>query len=59
MFKKERGHIVTIASVAGIIGSNRLVDYCASKFAAVGFHESLETEIRVQFSKININKKLN
>ena len=36
------GHIVTLASVAGLIGSARLTDYSASKFAAVGFHEALQ-----------------
>ena len=40
------GHIVTLASVAGLIGSARLTDYSASKFAAVGFHEALRAELR-------------
>jgi short-subunit dehydrogenase len=39
------GHIVTIASVAGTVGVNGLVDYCASKFGAVGFDESLRMEL--------------
>jgi all-trans-retinol dehydrogenase (NAD+) len=37
---------VTIASAAGIVGTSRLVDYCASKHAAVGFDESLRLELR-------------
>lgn len=41
MREKNCGHIVTIASMAGLTGAARLVDYCASKFAAVGFMESL------------------
>jgi len=32
--------------LAGCFGVNKLSDYCASKFAAVGFQESLESEIR-------------
>jgi len=39
---------VTIASLAGLFGTNRLVDYCASKFAAVGFDEALKNEIKVK-----------
>lgn len=45
MIEKNHGHIVTIASVAGFIGVNGLADYCASKFGAVGFDESLRMEL--------------
>ena len=47
MIMQDSGHIVTVASLAGITGCDRLVDYCASKFAAVGFDESLRTELAV------------
>jgi len=40
------GHIVTIASASGYIGVARLADYAASKWAAVGFDESLRAELR-------------
>jgi all-trans-retinol dehydrogenase (NAD+) len=46
MIAANRGHVVTIASAAGVIGVARLADYCASKFAAVGFDESLRAELR-------------
>ncbi|KAK7502845.1 hypothetical protein BaRGS_00005794 [Batillaria attramentaria] len=39
------GHIVSIASSAGLFGVAGLADYCASKFAAVGFDESLRFEL--------------
>jgi all-trans-retinol dehydrogenase (NAD+) len=45
MLKRNHGHVVTVASAAGITGVNGLVDYCASKFAAVGFDESLRAEL--------------
>lgn len=51
MIKQNSGHIVTIASLAGIHGSNYLVDYSASKFAAVGFDESLRIELAVSSFK--------
>ena len=41
MIEKNAGHIVSIASGAGLFGIPYLTDYCASKFAAVGFDESL------------------
>ena len=46
MLKAGKGHIVTVASVAGLAGTSRLVDYTASKFAAVGFDESLRMELK-------------
>jgi len=46
MIEQQRGHIVTIASAAGIAGSANLTDYCASKHAAVGFDEALRVELR-------------
>ncbi len=45
MLAKNEGHIVTIASAAGLIGVSGLADYCASKFGAVGFDESLRMEL--------------
>lgn len=41
MLDNNYGHIVTIASGAGLTGASGLVDYCSSKFAAVGLHEAL------------------
>lgn len=46
MVKRNRGHIVTVASAAGLVGVSKLADYCASKFAAVGFDESLRVEMK-------------
>jgi all-trans-retinol dehydrogenase (NAD+) len=46
MVAADAGHIVTIASAAGTIGVAGLADYCASKWAAVGFDESLRVELR-------------
>lgn len=46
MLERRRGHIVTIASAGGLAGTARLVDYCASKHAAVGFDESLRLELK-------------
>jgi all-trans-retinol dehydrogenase (NAD+) len=48
MIRSNTGHIVTIASAGGIVGSARLVDYSASKFAAFGFDEALRAELKKQ-----------
>lgn len=45
MLEKNSGHIVSIASSAGLFGVTGLADYCASKHAAVGFDESLRYEL--------------
>jgi len=52
MLARDRGHVVTIASAAGIVGTSRLVDSCASKHAAVGFDESLRLELKRLGSRV-------
>ncbi len=46
MIERRKGHLVTIASASGLIGVPKLSDYGASKWAAVGFDESLRMELR-------------
>lgn len=46
MLQRDRGHVVTMASAAGLVGVARQTDYSASKHAAVGFMESLRAELR-------------
>lgn len=46
MMESNRGHIVTVASVAGLLGTYGCTDYSATKFACVGFHEALYTELK-------------
>ncbi|XP_035226480.1 short-chain dehydrogenase/reductase family 16C member 6-like [Stegodyphus dumicola] len=48
MIKKNHGHLVSIASLAGLGGMPQLTDYCASKFAAVGLMESLYVELHAE-----------
>merc|ERR1712200_82064 len=44
----KKGHIVNVASLAGHSGMSKLVDYCSSKFAAVGIDDALRVELHVQ-----------
>ncbi|XP_074604368.1 short-chain dehydrogenase/reductase family 16C member 6-like [Brevipalpus obovatus] len=46
MRETNHGHIITISSVAALCGVGQLTDYCGSKFAANGFHESLWLETK-------------
>lgn len=45
MLERGGGHVVTIASAAGIAAAPRLTDYSASKSAAIGFDEALRLEL--------------
>ncbi|EDV19359.1 Epidermal retinol dehydrogenase 2 [Trichoplax sp. H2] len=53
MLENNEGHIVTIASAAGLLGVSQLVDYSASKHGAIGFDESLRHELTDMHSGIN------
>jgi len=45
MLEKNHGHIISLASTAGLFGNPNMADYCASKFGAVGFMEALRAEL--------------
>ena len=45
MLERKSGAIVNVASIAGIMGYAGMGGYCASKFALVGFTESLRDEV--------------
>lgn len=46
MIESNRGHIVALSSMAGIMGFQNLVPYCASKFAVRGLQEAMSEELR-------------
>lgn len=46
MIKRNEGHIVMIASAAGLLGVPGMAVYSATKHAVVGFAESLRLELR-------------
>lgn len=52
MLERDHGTIATIASAAGLAGVARQTDYSASKWAAVGFTESLRAELRADSSAV-------
>jgi len=54
MIMKNRGHIVALSSMAGVIGLPNLVPYCGSKFAVRGIMEALGEELRADPRKLHI-----
>jgi all-trans-retinol dehydrogenase (NAD+) len=46
MMKRNEGHIVNIASAMGLTGVPRMGEYVASKFAIVGFTDTLRMELK-------------
>jgi all-trans-retinol dehydrogenase (NAD+) len=49
MVTNNHGMVVTVASLAAYVTAPRLVDYAASKAAALAFHEGLQAEIATVF----------
>ena len=45
MLERNSGSIVAVSSMAGLVGTANLNDYCASKHAVVGLMESLAGQI--------------
>ncbi|ERI10140.1 SDR family oxidoreductase [Aneurinibacillus aneurinilyticus] len=56
MLKQKSGHIVNVASVAGKLATPKSSGYSASKFAVIGFTQSLRQELKgsgVSVSSVN------
>ena len=51
LLRSSDGHIVNIASASGYIGLPYGASYAASKWAVIGFSESLRLELRLQNAK--------
>ena len=52
MIQRNSGHIVNISSVASLTPAMKMSEFCASKAALSGFHNTLRLEIK--FLKYNI-----
>jgi NAD(P)-dependent dehydrogenase (short-subunit alcohol dehydrogenase family) len=49
LLKQKQGHIVTVSSAMGLTGVSAMSDYCASKHALFGLHESLRAELDFKY----------
>jgi len=55
MISINKGHIVSLSSMAGVTGAPNLVPYCSSKFAVKGFMDALFLEMRASRPDTNIS----
>jgi short-subunit dehydrogenase len=49
MISNNHGMVVTVASIAGYLTAPAMVDYAASKSAAIAFHEGLSAELVTRY----------
>lgn len=54
MIQVNKGHIVTVASIASFVSLATAADYSATKAGALAFHESLASEIKHQYKAPNV-----
>lgn len=54
MLRRDRGHICNIASAAGMLGVPKLSVYCASKWAVIGWTESMRVELKQAHSHVRV-----
>jgi 3-oxoacyl-[acyl-carrier protein] reductase len=52
--ERGKGTIITIASMAGVMGFAGEAVYCATKFAQVGFSQALDRELRPHGIKVGV-----
>ncbi|KAJ0267388.1 hypothetical protein COL922a_014948, partial [Colletotrichum nupharicola] len=50
MIKRNHGMVVTVASQAGYTVTPNMVDYSATKAAAIAFHEGLGAELVTRYN---------
>jgi short-subunit dehydrogenase len=54
MLCRQRGHICNITSAGGMLGNPRMAVYGASKWAAIGWSDSVRIELQEQKSAVRI-----
>ncbi len=54
MIKRNSGCICNIASAAGMLGVPKMSVYCASKWAVIGWTESMRIELKLAKSKVKV-----
>ncbi|OQE25224.1 hypothetical protein PENSTE_c006G04062 [Penicillium steckii] len=58
LISKNRGHVVTIASIASFVAVGEMVDYCCSKASALAFHEGLRQELKFWYNAPNVRTSI-
>ncbi|EOD45423.1 Short-chain dehydrogenase/reductase SDR [Neofusicoccum parvum] len=55
MIKHDKGHVVTVASMASFVTVASITDYAATKSGALAFHEGLTQELRHRHNAPNVH----
>lgn len=55
MVKQNKGHVVTVASMASFVTVASITDYAATKSGALAFHEGLTQELRHRHKAPNVH----
>ncbi|CAG8910237.1 unnamed protein product [Penicillium egyptiacum] len=58
MVRTNRGHVVTVASVASFVTLGEMVDYACSKAGALAFQEGLRQELKYWYKAPNVRTRL-
>jgi all-trans-retinol dehydrogenase (NAD+) len=54
MIQLDKGHVITIASVASFVALTSAADYSATKAGALAFHEALASELKHCYKSPNV-----
>lgn len=54
MLARGRGHVVNVASAAGLVSNPRMSVYCASKWAMIGWSDSLRLELERSGARVHV-----
>jgi short-subunit dehydrogenase len=53
MISRNRGHVCNIASAAGMLSNPKMSVYAASKWAVIGWSDSVRIELKLMRSKVH------
>ncbi|KAJ6023841.1 hypothetical protein N7540_004638 [Penicillium herquei] len=54
MVRHNKGHVITMASIASFVAVGEMVDYCCSKASILAFHEGLTQELKHFYHAPNV-----
>ncbi|KAJ5165948.1 hypothetical protein N7492_006244 [Penicillium capsulatum] len=58
LIRANRGHVITIASMASFVAVGEMVDYCCSKASMLAFYEGLRLELKYWYHALNVRTRL-
>jgi short-subunit dehydrogenase len=58
MVRMNRGHVITVASMASFVTSGEMVDYACAKSGALAFQEGLRQELKYWYKAPNVRTRL-